>query len=254
MKIKTQKDIEALELKIRQELEIELSDYRDEEVAEDFVDLFLFPKYIAKWIAIPLIIAFALFILGFFVVDLVHIQYLIYAVVGGVLFILCGTFGGIVYTGSKLKTDLSEITNYSLGVMKSSIDDMNDISHKITAENKKDVLSLLFQGIIHVVTIPMLTNAIDAKVPIGSKMTIKLFKNSLAAIASKFEFDEDNINENGETEIKKENLSSYISMITNANEGINKLLSRIIYIVQSPFRILFIICSILLVIFLFLIW
>ena len=254
MKIKTQKDVEALELKIKEELEIELSDYRDEEVAEDFVDLFLFPKYVAKWIALPIIIAFALYIIGFFIVDLVHIQYLIYAVVAGVLFILCGTFGGIVYMSSKLKTDLSEITNYSLGIMKSSIDDMNDISHKITAQNKKDVLSLLFQGIIHVVTIPMLTNAIDAKVPIGSKMTIKILKNSLVAIANKFEFDEDNIDENAGKGIEKENLTNYLSMITNANKGINKLLSRIIFVVQSPFRILFIVCSILLLIFLYLIW
>ncbi len=44
MQIRTTKDVEKLDLKIKEELGIDVSKYRNPEVAESFVDLLIFPK------------------------------------------------------------------------------------------------------------------------------------------------------------------------------------------------------------------
>lgn len=71
MKIRTQKGIDQLNLKIQTELGVDVQKYRNEEVAESFVSLLVFPQYVINWTIRPILIAFLLYIIGFFVVDLV---------------------------------------------------------------------------------------------------------------------------------------------------------------------------------------
>ena len=60
LKIKTAKDVEALDLKIKSELGVDVGKYRKAEVAEAFVDLLIFPRFVITWILHPIIISFLL--------------------------------------------------------------------------------------------------------------------------------------------------------------------------------------------------
>lgn len=250
-----QQDIEEIKKTIFDELGIDIAKYQDESVAENLVDLLIFPKYIAKWVARPVLFFLLLYIVGFFVVDLVHIQYLIYAIVGLVLFQLTGVFAGVLSLTRKLDEDLSRISEYSLDLVKNSVHDIENISSRLSSSNRKDVMSLLFKGIIHVVTIPMMTQAIEKKVTVGSKLVKGLVKNSLVAVSNKLEFEEAKIkSEVTEDGSDSKFLTLYAKAIDKASGGISGTLGSVSKIVGTPFKLGFYITGGLLVLFLYLIW
>lgn len=72
MKIRTAADAKKLDEKIQRDLGIDVKKYRNPEVAEQFVELLIFPQYIINWGIRPIIISFFLYIAGFFIVDLVR--------------------------------------------------------------------------------------------------------------------------------------------------------------------------------------
>lgn len=255
MKIKNKKDIEELQDTISRELGVDITKYRDEEVADNLVDLLVFPKYIVKWIARPVLISFILFIIGFFVIDLVHIQYLIYGIVGLVLFLIVGIFAGVLNLSRKLNEDLESISDYSLGVLKNSMLDIGDVGGRINKNNIKDVVSMLFKGVIHLVTLPMLGKAIDNKVPLASGLVKLVVERSLGGIANRLTFDDENIDESiinvdGESKF----VSNYLSTIDKAGKGIGGTLSTVSKIIRTPFRIGLYLALFFLIIFIYLIW
>ena len=158
MRIRTAKDVERLDNKIKEELGIDVSKYRNEEVVENFVELLVFPRYVFFWVLRPILISIGIFIIGFFLFDLVHIEYVIYGIIGLVLFLTSGILIGLLFFTWKMKKDIWGIVNYSLEIMKSSVQDLNQVNNQVTKENKKDVLGLLFKGIMHIVTIPLKSN------------------------------------------------------------------------------------------------
>jgi len=103
MKIRTKKDVIALDQKIKDELGVDVSKYKNQEVVDNFVSLLVFPQYIFNWGIRPVLIAFALYIAGFFVLDLVHIFYVIYGLFGLVLFLLSGILAGVLFLIWKMK-------------------------------------------------------------------------------------------------------------------------------------------------------
>ncbi|MEM6699997.1 MAG: hypothetical protein AAF599_16460, partial [Bacteroidota bacterium] len=74
MKIRTSKDVEKLDKKIKEELGIDVQKYRNEEVVENFVQLLVFPEYVINWVIRPVLISIGIFIIGFFTLNLVHVE------------------------------------------------------------------------------------------------------------------------------------------------------------------------------------
>jgi len=255
MKIKTTADVERLDQRIKDELGIDVRKYRDEEVAEDMMELLLFPKYVGSWVIRPVILLLILFVAGYFFIDLVHIEYLIYTVFGLGLFILNGLFLGLLLFTWKLKTDLKGIVEYALVIMKSGATDLSKVSNKITPENRKDVMGLLFKGIIHIVTIPMMGEAASNKVPVFGAVVKSMIKKVLTSVSDNIKFDEAML----EAELNKEDsepdfVESYTSSISSATTGLNKTMSATVGIAQYPLKIGFLMALITLITFLYLIW
>lgn len=254
MKIRTAKDVEQLDLKIKEELGVDVQKYRNEEVVENFVELLVFPRYVITWIIRPIVIAIGLFILGFFVLHLVHVEYILYGIIGLILFVVNGILIGLLFLIWKMKSDTWGIVEYSLEIMKSAVTDMNQVNSQVTAENRKDVLGLLFKGIIHLVTIPMMSKVIADKVPFIGGLVNKIVKKILVLVSDKVEFDDENLTEELQKKEDQPNvLQIYSSSITSVSKGLEKVMNFTFGVAQLPLKLVFGIVFLLLILFLYLI-
>ena len=226
MKIKTPADVDELDQKIQTELDIDLKTYVNEDVADRFADLVVLPMYVLGVVWRPIIACFILYIIGFFVVDLVHIQYVIYGIIGLVLFLFSGILIGILSLLMRLKADLHDILMYSYDILKASLNDLNKMSDSISPENKVDVVTLLFKGVIHIVTIPLVAGAIARKIPLVGGFLKHIIKRTLTIITNLFKVDPKRIEKKpGEVDEDVEFLESYSSMVDRASQGTETLIS-----------------------------
>lgn len=254
MKIRTPKDVEKLNIRIQEELGIQVEKYRNEEVVENFVELLVFPQYVITWIKTPILIAIVIFVIGFFLLDLVHIEYVIYALFGFILFLISGALVGLLFLIWKMKSDIFGIVNYSLDIMKSAISDLNKVNNQMTDDNKKDVLGLLFKGIVHIVTVPMISKVISDKVPFVGGVVNRVIKRILILVSDNLKFDEDNINyELNKAENEPSISQVYSNSITSVSNGLEKVMNFTFGIAQIPLKIVTAIILIILISFLYLI-
>ena len=250
MKVRTKKDVEILESKIKNDLGIDLQSYKNEEVVANFISLLVFPEYIINWTIRPILIVLVLYVLGFFFLDLFHIQYIIYGIVGLLLFILCGLLFGLLFLLSRLKTDVGEIANYSLDLMKTSVEDLNQVNSKINDENKKDVMNLLYKGIIHVVTIPMLSTAVSEKLPFIGGAVNGVIKKVLTLLSDRMDFDD--IAALTSDQVAAGNkINPYFQSIDAASTGTETVMRIAFKIAKFPLKVFFVISMILLLLFLY---
>ncbi len=241
MKIRSKKDVVALQEKIKTELGIDVSEYRNEEVAENFAELILLPQYVVSWVIRPIIFILFIYFSGFKIFDLAHVEYVIYATIGFVLFLFFGISFGLVLLIFKMKKDIWGITDYSLDILKQSISDLSKVNGQINEENKKEVLSLLFKGVIHIVTIPLFCEVIARRIPLIGFIISSVIKRILIVISDRLEFSEDKINDfvNNPDHPKNEVLSSYVNTINSVSDTLESFVNFSFKIVQVP---IFIIC------------
>ena len=148
MKILTEKDVEKLDKRIKEEFGIDVQKYRNEKVVEKFVELLVFPEYVITWVIRPMLISGIIYLIGFKIFDLVHIEYLIYGIIGLFLFLGTGILVGLLLLTWRMKSDMLGIVNYTLEIMKTTVRDMNQINSQISKENRTEVFGLLFKGIL----------------------------------------------------------------------------------------------------------
>ena len=254
MKIRTEADVEKLDARIKKELGIDVSKYRNEEVVEDFAELLVFPEYIFNWTIRPIIASFLLFLAGFFALDLVHIEFILFGLIGFVLFIIAGTLFGLLFLTWKMKTDLLGIMDYSLDIMKLAVEDLDQVNDRITDENKKEVYGLLFKGIIHIVTIPMLSKAVSTQVPFIGGFISRFIKKVLTYFSEKITWEGLEVEQElAEAEDEPNAPSRFSKTISGASIGLNKFMDITFSIAQFPLKIVFLFSLILLIGFLYLI-
>ncbi|TCI94925.1 hypothetical protein [Tenacibaculum sp. M341] len=252
MKIKNKEDVKDLDRKIKDELGIDISKYKNEKVISNFVELFLLPQYIVSWVIRPVLFSLFLYFFGFYSLKLVHIEYIIYAVVGLVLFFLTGILSGIILLLFKMKMDILKISNYSLEIMKLAIKDLSNTKSQITSENRGYVFSLLFKGILHIVTIPILTHAVTDKIPLIGGFFGKIIRKVLIFISDKIDFKEVEVSHISEEE-GTDTIDSYIENINFGSESLEKLVSFSFKVVKLPVFLLFTACLLILIFFIYII-
>jgi len=127
--------------------------------------------------------------------------------------------------------------------MKSAVNDINSLGNQMTAENRKDILGLLFSGIIHIVTIPMLTQAVSEKVPLVGGLVNWVLRKILTLVADRIDFGD--IAKRQATQLEEDNgqkrtaLQIYTDSIIYATNGLNKVMNVSVTIVQFPISIVF---------------
>lgn len=255
MKIRTEADIEQLAQKIQQELGIDVRKYQNEEVIDSLSELIIFPIYALNWGLRAPLIALVIWIIGFFVVDLVHVEYPLYFVLGLILFLVNGILFGVLFLVKKLEVDLLKIVKHCLGILQSAVSDLQHTGKLMTYQNRVQNFGLLFKGIIHIVAIPTLSRVISNKVPIIGDLLKGLVKKILNTVADRFKYSEKVV----EQELQKESnpsklIKTYEQGIAASTSGLQTLITFSRKLVQLPFRIAFSITGFLLFIFLWLIW
>ena len=254
MKVRTKKDIVKLNDKIKEDLGIDVQKYRNEKVIANFVDLLIFPKYVISWGVRPILISILLFITGFFILNLVHIEYLIYTIIGLILFVVNGALTAVLFLIWKIKSDIWGVVAYSLEIMKSAITDVIKVNKQVSKENRKDVLGLLFKGIIHIVTIPMVSKVVSDKVPFVSGIVNSVIARILRLMSNKVTFNQEKITvELYEEQDQSKLLKLYIKSISMTNKGLGKVVDIVFGIVQLPIWLVFGVILTLLMLFLYLI-
>lgn len=254
MKIKSKKDVEKLDEKIKTELGIDIAKYRNEEIIANFLDLLIFPRYILNWAIRPILISLVVFISGYYLLDLVHIEYVLYTIFGLVLFLLVGFFSGVIFLTWKIKTDILNALTYSIDILRSIVSDINLTGDQITKENRKDVLLLLFKGIVHIITIPTLSNVITDKIPILGTVISYFIRKILTLFSNKLNIEEIQLANNLEEENDESKiLNAYINSLNATSNGLEKVLNMVCKIAQFPVKLVLFIFLCLLVFFIYLI-
>ena len=254
MRVRTAKDVEKLDQKIQDELGIDVKKYRNEEVAATFGELMVFPQYIANWTFRPLFLTLAVFLLGFFVLDLVHIEYLLYAVIGLVLFLVFGVFVALLFLTWKMKQDIWSIADFSLDIMRQAVDDLGQVKDQIKPENRKDVLALLFKGILHLVTIPMITKALSDRIPFLGGIVAGFIKRILTVLSDRLKFDEKNLtSELNKGADEEDAVGVFQRLIKGASIGLEKIVDFTFGVARFPLKVLFAISGSILALFVYLI-
>jgi len=240
MKIRSQSDVEALDQKIKTELGVDIGKYRNEEVVEQISSLLVFPIYAVSWTIRPVVIAFALYIIGFFIIDLVHIQYLIYAILGLVFFLISGLFAGLFYLTVRFRNDIKSIMTYSMDILKGIVKDVDALNTTTDAANRKEVLQLLFLGTMHLITIPVTGDVIGNRVPFIGGLVSRLVQRVLRTLTNLFRFDQTNlVNATADAGGEGKILPMYLAGVTGFQGIVDKILGVAIRVVQLPIGLLF---------------
>lgn len=240
MKIRTEADVQALDQKIQSELGVDIKKYRDEETVETLSGLITFPIYALNWTIRPVIIAFALYVLGFWGIDLVHVQYLLYGILGLLLFLVTGLVAGFLYLTVRLQSDIKRLTNYSLSVLKGIVTDLDQLNMTTDQTNRAEVLKLLFLGITHLITIPVTSSIVGSKVPFVGGMVSGLVRRILTRMSNIFHFDKLALGQ-ATVEAGEEGkvLPYYLASVAGIHKLIDKTLDIAMKVVQWPLGIVF---------------
>ncbi len=72
---------------------------------------------------------------------------------------------------------MNDVIKYSIDIFEQARDDLEIAKSNFTGKDKKYKYGLLFQGIIHNVTIPVLTEVVKEKIPfLGGLLKVIIFK------------------------------------------------------------------------------
>ena len=192
MTVRNQADADALNERIHRKLSVDISSYRNEEVNATLADLLIFPLYALNWVIRPVGLLLLLYLAGFFLIDLVHVQYLIYALVGLVLAVLTGLLLGLLYLTVRLGQDINAIMHYSTDILKRVVKDVDQLNEGTNATNRKETLTLLFAGVLHIITIPVTASIISNKIPFIGGLLSGLCTRVLRRMANLFRWPEVN--------------------------------------------------------------
>lgn len=244
MRIRSPKDIENLQLKIKEELGIDIEQYRNDEAIQDFFDLLVFPQYVLKWLIRPLGIALVIFFIGFFIFDVNGFENVIYGIFGSTLFLVGGILAGVIYVFWKMKEDIKGIVEYVLDVMKRAVEDVHAGTQKLKIGSKKDTLSLLFNGVMHVVAIPTVSQGIKSRIPFLGGFLGMIARKVLSAVARVVKVDDEDNTIGDKVEVNESRiLEIYKSGIDKMNGGVERAVGVGYKIVRLPFLILLIVIS-----------
>ncbi len=250
-------DIDQLNEEIKSRLGINLKEYRNEEVAENIIDMLVFPIYALTWIIQPILIFLVLFVVGYFLMDLTTLEIIAYSILGLILMILCGLFAGFLYFIRRLKMDVSRITNYAMNLMKAALKDSTHWKSNLSKEQQEESMQLLFKGIIHIVILPVVSKVLSNKIPVLGMMVSGFVERILSAVANRVSFEGEEHTSNqkvADANSDDQSVLTWLERVDFAEKGIQKIVHITSNIARIPMAILFWICFIILVTFLYLIY
>ncbi len=194
MKIKTQADILQLEAKIKEELDIDIRKYSNQEVRENFIEIGESLETVANWQQKIGIGAFIAYLIGFSALNLEgSTEYLVYGIAAFILIGALAFFTFSILVTAKMKFQIKKTIELSIKIMRWCLNDLRKMEHILTPANRANTLGLLFKGTTHIITIPLMTELIADKVPLIGGLLKRLIRYVLTAIADHIQYDENRL-------------------------------------------------------------
>lgn len=238
MKIRTAAEVTALDEKIQRELGVDIGKYRNEEVVSQFGELIVFPVYVVQWVLRPTAIALLTFVLSFFVLELVHVEYLIYGLLGLMLWLTGGLLAGILLLTYRFRADLSSLLEYSTVILRDIVLDVDRLNLSRDRENRVDRLKLLYRGVLHIITIPVAGDVIGNKLPIVGGLLARVVIYVLRLVANaRYSPKADEFSPTGTDDDSGKILPLYATSVNRLNVAIQRALEVAVQVVQFPFKI-----------------
>ncbi|MEM9824925.1 MAG: hypothetical protein AAF985_27830, partial [Bacteroidota bacterium] len=201
----------------------------------------------------PIIWSVLLYFLGFFVLDLVTIEYLIYGAFGFGLFLSSGLLFGLMLLMMRMRSDILDVMQYSLKILKQAVADVNLVSQRTKPAERIAVNSLLFTGIMHMITIPIVAKIIGDRIPIIGGLVQILVKKILRIITGKVTLDTTvAISTNASGDVVEDELTEYSESLSSSANVLDKIVSTTFKVIRFPFLIGFLIFFFVLIGFLYL--
>jgi len=236
-----------LQLQIQQELGIDMRKYASEEAVEALSNLLSFPQYVFAYMLRPLGAALLLFALGFVFLDLVHIEYLLYLLLVPMLLLATALLLGLLALGWKIERDLCGVVEYTLGMLGSALGDVQRAGVGIGRGDFRSTLTLLFQGMMHIVTIPTVSQILSDRIPLIGGLFSRFIGRVLAYLVDRFGQVEEMATATASAhESPQRWLAAFEASVQGLEQGLARLLSLSRRIAQLPLKIAFGLCSTLL--------
>ena len=255
MIIRNEKDRIKLAEEIKSELGIDINKYRTEEVAETIFDLLSFPQYIFAYTIRPILYSVGAFIIGYFLINLVHIEYVLYTLIGLPLFLGVGILLGVNFFVGKIKGDMFDVIKYSIEIFNNIKEDLKLSKANLSAERKRYQYNLLFQGVVHHITLPVITEVVADKIPIVGGFIKSLIYRVMSGITNIFAVDKPNtelkqeLDKRGEASILEQESASFERL----SAVLDKTILAVFAAARFPLKIMLGILSLLLLLFVYLI-
>ncbi len=224
---------------IKNQLDIDITKYQNDEVITKIGSLFMIQNYTIGKLIRPIFVGLLLYILFFFILKLGPIGQIIYGIFGFVLFVVTALLFGVVRALNHLKKDLKAIFSYSIETFGHAIGDLTKVSTKVNSfSSNQNSVNLLFEGFIYSVVAPIITKKV-AGIPIidklvttgvayGCNQTIILFKNQ------NIQLDLNNNNSLNKIMVFANiQQKSFENVIVKTNNAVNKSINTI----RFPFKI-----------------
>lgn len=242
MKVRTKRAARKLDKLTQEELGVDIKKYRDAEVEETVSDMFNFLTYAINAIKFPLFIGLGLFITGFFALDLVHVENLIYGVFGIVLTLIVALMIGVLLIIWGIKSDVLEVIDYSLNLTKNIQKDTHAIQTQMTGEDKEHKYQLFYKGVLHLITIPIVSSVIGKKIPFVGGVAEGLVRRVLAVAADNdFIFNLLYKADVFDASTAVGGFAAQTNSLREMVEGIDRAVSKVLRVVQFPFIIVLLI-------------
>jgi hypothetical protein len=178
-----------------------------------------------------------------FVVDLVHIEYLLYLILVPGLLLATAVLIGLLALGWKIERDLRGIVEYTLGVLGTVLGDVQRAGTGLQRNHFYPTLNLLFQGMMHIVTIPTTSQIIRERIPLVGGLFARLISRTLTFFVDRCgQVAEGSPDTHTTFENPQQFLAAFEASIGSLSQGLTRLLGVSRRITQLPLKIALGIC------------
>ncbi|MGZ5192291.1 MAG: hypothetical protein ACXWVV_00130 [Kaistella sp.] len=224
---------------INNEIGIDIHKYGNDEILGTVTGMMNVQSYAVSSLAKALFLAFCIYILGFFVLQMEWMGYILYGIFGFILFSIGGILYGILNLTSKLNSDLQCITKFGLDTTRFIVSDFNQINTRLR-DDISNPISLIFEGAIAAFLAPTISLNCH-KIPIAGKVIASGSDKALGMVVTNLRKQEDKMNFHGKMADGSKDLSVKCEEIEEFLEDFSTkveiILNKSIKAIQMPFRV-----------------
>lgn len=224
---------------INTEIGIDIHKYGNDEIFGKVTGMMNIQMYAVSTIFKAMFVAFGIYILGFFVLQMGWIGYTIYGILGFILFSIAGILYGILNLTSKLNSDLQTITKFGLDTTRLIVSDFNQINTRLR-DDISNPISLVFEGAIAAFLAPTISQNCH-KIPFAGKVIASGSDKALGMVVTNLRKQEDKMNFHGKMADGSKDLSVKCEEMEEFLEDfsikVELILNKSIKVIQMPFRL-----------------